>query len=104
MNGVQTFLGDLGLCQYYDMFVIKGFDSENDLAYLDAKDLDAMYITDTDHRKQILDAGNTLGHCNTTLMSMLDLYVWTCENKHNTCRYIQQSSNAKFKIGSQVIL
>ncbi|XP_071172366.1 uncharacterized protein [Mytilus edulis] len=53
-EGVQGFLGELGLLQYYDMFVIKGFDSEDDLCYLDGKDLDAMYITDPDHRKQIL--------------------------------------------------
>ena len=56
-ESVQTFLGDLGLLQYYDMFVIKGFDSEEDLCYVDGKDLDAMYITDPDHRKQILGAG-----------------------------------------------
>ncbi|XP_063443449.1 uncharacterized protein LOC134723836, partial [Mytilus trossulus] len=53
-EGVQGFLGELGLLQYYDMFVIKGFDSEDDLCYLDGKDLDAMYITDPDHRKHIL--------------------------------------------------
>lgn len=56
-EGVQGFLGELGLLQYYDMFVIKGFDSEDDLCYLDGKDLDAMYITDPDHRKQILCSG-----------------------------------------------
>lgn len=60
-ESVQTFLGDLGLLQYYDMFVIKGFDSEEDLCYVDGKDLDAMYITDPDHRKQILGAGEWFG-------------------------------------------
>jgi hypothetical protein len=43
------------------MFVIKGFDSEEDLCYVDGKDLDAMYITDPDHRKQILGAGEWFG-------------------------------------------
>lgn len=57
-SGVQAFLGDLGLLQYYDMFVIKGFDSEDDLCFIDEKDLDAMYITDTDHRAQILGAAS----------------------------------------------
>ena len=56
-EGVQNFLGDLGLLQYFDMFVIKGFDSEEDLSHLNIRDLDAMYITDPDHRKQILEAG-----------------------------------------------
>ncbi|XP_033755158.1 uncharacterized protein LOC117338076 [Pecten maximus] len=55
-EGVQTFLEDLGLLQYFDMFVIKGFDCEEDLCHIDSADLDSMMIADPDHRRQILHA------------------------------------------------
>ncbi|OWF53494.1 uncharacterized protein LOC110446272 [Mizuhopecten yessoensis] len=55
-EGVQTFLEDLGLLQYFDMFVIKGFDCEEDLCHIDSADLDSMTIADPDHRRQILHA------------------------------------------------
>lgn len=53
-EGVQTFLEDLGLLQYFDMFVIKGFDCEEDICHIDSADLDSMMIADPDHRRQIL--------------------------------------------------
>ena len=56
-EGVQDFLADLGLSQYYDMFVMKGYDTEGDLCHLSEADLDTMLITDPDHRQQILQAG-----------------------------------------------
>ncbi|XP_060079918.1 uncharacterized protein LOC132559324 [Ylistrum balloti] len=55
-EGVQTFLEDLGLLQYFDMFVIKGFDCEDDLCHIDSADLDSMMVSDPDHRRQILHA------------------------------------------------
>lgn len=55
-EGIQTFLEDLGLLQYFDMFIIKGFDCEDDLCHIDSADLDAMMIADPDHRHQILRA------------------------------------------------
>jgi len=56
-QGVETFLQDLGLLQYFDIFVIKGFDSEDDICNLNQSDLDAMLISDVDHRRIILSAG-----------------------------------------------
>ncbi|KAK3086301.1 hypothetical protein FSP39_016535 [Pinctada imbricata] len=53
-EGIQTFLADLGLVQYLDMFLMKGYDSEDDLSHLSDCDLDDMMITDPDHRQLIL--------------------------------------------------
>lgn len=63
-EGIQTFLEDLGLLQYFDMFIIKGFDCEDDLCHIDSADLDAMMIADPDHRHQILRAGEIPGEGN----------------------------------------
>lgn len=54
---VKEFLENMGLMQYFDMFIIKGFDHEKDIVTLDEDDLDAMLISDPDHRHQILQAG-----------------------------------------------
>lgn len=54
---VKSFLENMGLVQYLDMFLIKGYDNETDVTSLDEKDLDAMLISDPDHRHQILQAG-----------------------------------------------
>lgn len=56
-EGVKTFLENLGLLQYYDIFLAKGFDSESDIFHLRHSDLDAMYISDPDHRRIITNAG-----------------------------------------------
>ena len=56
-EGVKTFLEKLGLMQYYDMFLAKGFDSEDDLCYLNGADLDTMYIDNEAHRTAIIRAG-----------------------------------------------
>lgn len=53
---VKEFLENMGLMQYFDMFIIKGFDHEKDVVTLDEDDLDAMLISDPDHRHQILQA------------------------------------------------
>ncbi|XP_048762165.2 uncharacterized protein LOC125670816 [Ostrea edulis] len=53
---VKSFLENMGLVQYLDMFLIKGYDNETDVTSLDEKDLDAMLISDPDHRHQILQA------------------------------------------------
>lgn len=53
---VKEFLENMGLMQYFDMFIIKGFDHEKDIVTLDEDDLDAMLISDPDHRHQILQA------------------------------------------------
>lgn len=57
---IREFLETMGLVQYLDMFVIKGFDNESDIATLDENDLDDMLISDEDHRHQILQAGECL--------------------------------------------
>lgn len=57
---IRKFLEDLGLVQYFDMFLIKGFDSEDDIRHIDEHDLDSMLISDTDHRRQIIYAGSVL--------------------------------------------
>lgn len=54
---VKEFLENMGLMQYFDMFIIKGYDNEKDIVTLDEDDLDAMLISDPDHRHQILQAG-----------------------------------------------
>ena len=56
-EGVKLFLRSLNLEHYYDMFVAKGFDLESDICHLNSDDLDAMYIAEEGHRKQILEAG-----------------------------------------------
>lgn len=54
--GVQNFLLRLGLEKHEEMFVAKGFDSEDDLPYLQGEDLDVMYITDPNDRRKLLEA------------------------------------------------
>lgn len=54
---VKEFLENMGLMQYFDMFIIKGYDNEKDIVTLDEDDMDAMLISDPDHRHQILQAG-----------------------------------------------
>ncbi|RUS86966.1 hypothetical protein EGW08_005291 [Elysia chlorotica] len=39
MDGVKVFLHKLGMLQYYDMFVTKGYDLESDLPHITAKEL-----------------------------------------------------------------
>lgn len=56
-EGLKTFLERLELTQYYDKFIIKGFDQETDLCYMNSEDLDSMLITDERHRKMIIAAG-----------------------------------------------
>ena len=56
-EGVKLFLRNLNLEQYYEMFVAKGFDLDSDIFHLTSDDLDAMYIAEERHRKQILEAG-----------------------------------------------
>jgi hypothetical protein len=65
---VKSFLENMGLVQYLDMFLIKGYDSESDITYLDEKDLDAMLISDPDHRHQILQAGKLLSGNNSSVV------------------------------------
>jgi hypothetical protein len=57
MEGVQGFLSRLDLAEHVEMFMAKGFDSEDDLPYLKEEDLDSMYITDHKARQKILQAG-----------------------------------------------
>ncbi|KAL5021844.1 hypothetical protein ScPMuIL_000999 [Solemya velum] len=57
-EGVKTFLENLGLLQYYDIFLAKGFDAESDIFYLRHSDLDSMYISDPDHRRIITNAAS----------------------------------------------
>jgi hypothetical protein len=65
--GVEQFLEALGLGHYYEMFVAKGFDLEDDLCNMTAQDLEhALYITDGNHRQQILNAG-----------TMLNIYIYS---------------------------
>ena len=59
-EGVRLFLEQLGLHQYMDIFVAKGYDIESDLIYLNCSDLDEMNISDLDHRSLILNAGRPL--------------------------------------------
>ncbi|XP_062621475.1 uncharacterized protein LOC134283050 isoform X2 [Saccostrea cucullata] len=53
---IRKFLEKMGLVQYLDMFLIRGYDSETDITALDENDLDTMMISDPDHRHQILQA------------------------------------------------
>lgn len=57
--GVFTFLEQIGLSQYYDMFLAKGFDSEKDLRFVERKDLDTMCITNKKHRDLIISQGTS---------------------------------------------
>lgn len=56
-EGVKEFLVELGLEQYYEIFVTKGFDCESDVNNLQDDDLDAMGISDPNHRQLLLTAG-----------------------------------------------
>jgi hypothetical protein len=57
-EGVKQFLGVLGLEYYYEMFVAKGFELEDDLCHMTNYDLEHdLYITDGTHRQLILQAG-----------------------------------------------
>ncbi|XP_053391793.1 uncharacterized protein LOC128554549, partial [Mercenaria mercenaria] len=56
MEGVQSFLSRLDLAEHAEMFMTKGFDTEDDLTYLVEEDLDSMYITDHKARQKILQA------------------------------------------------
>ncbi|XP_053402375.1 uncharacterized protein LOC128557872 [Mercenaria mercenaria] len=56
MEGVQSFLSRLDLAEHAEMFMTKGFDTEDDLTYLVEEDLDSMYITDQKARQKILQA------------------------------------------------
>lgn len=47
---VKEFLENMGLMQYFDMFIIKGFDYEKDIVIFDEDDLDVMLILDFDYR------------------------------------------------------
>ncbi|XP_061163138.1 uncharacterized protein LOC133172293 isoform X2 [Saccostrea echinata] len=53
---IRKFLENMGLVQYLDMFLIRGYDRETDITSLDENDLDTMLISDPDHRHQILQA------------------------------------------------
>ncbi|XP_064599207.1 uncharacterized protein LOC135465792 isoform X2 [Liolophura sinensis] len=55
-EGVKEFLMELGLEQYYEIFVTKGFDCESDVNNLQDDDLDAMEISDPNHRQLLLTA------------------------------------------------
>lgn len=55
-DGVKNFLSRLGLDVHFKMFIAKGFDSEDDLPFLNDKDLDCMYISDAPDRSKILQA------------------------------------------------
>ncbi|KAK3603894.1 hypothetical protein CHS0354_042904 [Potamilus streckersoni] len=55
-EGVRNFLDGLGLVEHYDMFVAKGFDSEEDISHLCPEDLDLMFINDEAQRKLIIEA------------------------------------------------
>ena len=57
MEGVQSFLSRLDLAEHMEMFMAKGFDCEDDLPYIQAEDLDTMYINDHKARQKILQAG-----------------------------------------------
>jgi hypothetical protein len=57
-EGVKRFLGELGLEHYYEIFVAKGFELEDDLCHVTSYDLEHdLYITDGNHRQLILQAG-----------------------------------------------
>lgn len=58
-EGVRFFLENLGLVQYFDIFIIKGFDREDDICELNESDMDSLMISDPDHRRQVLGAGKT---------------------------------------------
>ena len=77
-EGVKLFLRNLNLEQYYDMFVAKGFDLDSDICHLNSDDLDAMYIAEEDHRKQILEAGMP---CFQKLMSHSIGDTWSLHEK-----------------------
>ena len=55
--GVFTFLEQIGLSQYYEMFLAKGFDSGKDLPFVEREDLDMMHITNKKHRDLIISQG-----------------------------------------------
>jgi hypothetical protein len=59
-EGVQNFLSRLGLDGHLEMFMARGFDSEDDIPHLQDADLDAMYITNQDERSKILEAGKSI--------------------------------------------
>lgn len=59
MEGVQSFLRRLGLDEHVEMFMAKGFDSEDDLPHIIEADLDVMYITNHKDRQLLLQAGKS---------------------------------------------
>lgn len=73
--GVYTFLEQIGLSQYYDMFLAKGFDSEKDLRFVERKDLDTMCITNKKHRDLIISQA-----CLYRPSEEQELYEWLREN------------------------
>lgn len=55
-NGVRSFLEELHLGHYWDIFKAKGYDRETDIKNLDDKDLEEMRIPPSE-RQCILKAG-----------------------------------------------
>ncbi|XP_050398092.1 uncharacterized protein LOC126816006 [Patella vulgata] len=74
-EGVQHFLQELGLPQYYEAFVTKGYDMETDLLDLNDDDLDEMRITQKEHRVVLKRKASQ--HC---LSQEYRLHVWLQEN------------------------
>ena len=68
-KGIQSFLRSVGMDEYYETFVTKGFDLETDLQFLTSTDLDELGITVPEHRRVLLAAGrpnsfsNNYIHC-----------------------------------------
>ncbi|ESO95047.1 hypothetical protein LOTGIDRAFT_232164 [Lottia gigantea] len=75
IEGVSHFLQKLGLPQYYDTFVNKGYDMETDLLELDDQDLNLMGIINKGHRSVI--KSQALNH---GLTPEYKLYEWLKEN------------------------
>ena len=89
---IREFLETMGLVQYLDMFVIKGFDNESDIATLDENDLDDMLISDEDHRHQILQACEcffTLATDHISIKGHTYMYISLCRFLIPECQFDQ---------------
>ncbi|XP_041375863.1 uncharacterized protein LOC121388550 [Gigantopelta aegis] len=53
-KGIQSFLRSVGMDQYYNTFIAKGFDLESDLQFLTTADLDELDIRVPEHRCVLL--------------------------------------------------
>lgn len=98
--GVFAFLEEIGLSQYYEMFLAKGFDSERDLRFMERKDLDTLHITDEEHRRLIISQASLHRPSEEQ-----ELYEWLRENMlEYYCINFLQSGRDSLHVVRQMVL